>query len=174
MGFSSFYKHFLEKCKIGKGNLHLTGNRLSWNEICCASDNPNFMSHTCKRIFKFELQLSSYWQTIKFSQFCPKFHIFTKIIIFQVYLQLFRPTASSLEIVWQGHVRNTLLDFCQLWAVKCIKAWGLLIHGNLSYLCDNVDLLRCQYVIKPLTMSISLFHKLFIQYPLLKKIIIIS
>ena len=27
---------------------------------------------------------------------CPKFHIFTKIVIFQVYLQLFRPTASSL------------------------------------------------------------------------------
>ena len=52
------------------------------------------MSHMYKRIFKFELQLSSYWQNIKFSRYCPKFHIFTKIIIFQVYLQLFRPTAS--------------------------------------------------------------------------------
>ena len=38
----------------------------------------------CKRIFKFELQLSSYWQNIKFSQYCPKFHIFTKIIIFHI------------------------------------------------------------------------------------------
>ena len=27
---------------------------------------------------------------------CPKFHIFTKLVIFQVYLQLLRPTASSL------------------------------------------------------------------------------
>ena len=33
---------------------------------------------------------------IKFSRFCPKFHIFTKIVIFQAFLQLFGPTASSL------------------------------------------------------------------------------
>ena len=39
----------------------------------------------CKRIFKFELQLSSYWQSIKFSRYCPKFYIFTNIVIFQVY-----------------------------------------------------------------------------------------
>ena len=75
----------------------------------------------CKRIFNFELQLSSYWQNIKFSWYCPKFHIFTKIIIFQVYLQLFRPTASSLYILWQGYVRNTLFHFCQLWAVIFYK-----------------------------------------------------
>ena len=75
----------------------------------------------CKRIFKFELQLSSYWQNIKLSRYCPKFHSFTNIIIFQVYLHLFRPTASSLYILWQGHVRNTLFHFCQLWAVKANK-----------------------------------------------------
>ena len=46
------------------------------------------MSHMCNRIFEFELQLSSYWQNIKFSRYCPKFHIFTKIIIFQVFFQL--------------------------------------------------------------------------------------
>ena len=77
-----------------EGNLYLTENQLSWNEMCCASDNHN--SHMCKRIIKFELQLSSYWQNIKFSRYYPKLHIFTKIIIFQVHLQLFRPTASSL------------------------------------------------------------------------------
>ena len=49
-----------------------------------------------KRMFKFELQLSSYWQNIKFLRYCPKFHIFTNIVIFKVYLQLFRPTASFL------------------------------------------------------------------------------
>ena len=76
------------------------------------------MSHVCKRIFKFELQLSSYSQNIKFSRYCPKFHIFTNIVIFQVYLQLFRTTASSLQISWQGHVRNTLFHFCQLPPVK--------------------------------------------------------
>ena len=72
------------------------------------------MSHMCKRIFKFELQLSSYSQNIKFSRYCPKFHIFTNIVILQVYLQLFRTTASSLWISWQGHVRNTRFHFCQL------------------------------------------------------------
>ena len=53
------------------------------------------MSHMCKRIFTFELQLRSYWQNIKFSRYCPKFNILTNIVIFQVYLQLFRSTASS-------------------------------------------------------------------------------
>ena len=37
----------------------------------------------CKRIFKFELQLSSYWQNIKSLRYCPKFHILTKIVIFK-------------------------------------------------------------------------------------------
>ena len=111
-----FYR---KKRKIGKGNLYLTENQLSWNEMCCASDNHNYMCHTCaKDFFKLERQLSSYWQNIKFSRYCPKFHIFTKIVIFQVYLQLFRPTASSLWILWQGHVRNTLFHFCQLPPVK--------------------------------------------------------
>ena len=71
----------VKKRKIGKGNLYLTENRLSWNEICCAADNHNYMSHMCKRIVRFELQFSSYWQNIKFSRNCPKFHIFTKIVI---------------------------------------------------------------------------------------------
>ena len=73
-----------KKRKIGKGNLYLTENRLSWNEMCCASDNQKYMCHTCaNEFFKFELQLSSYWQNIKFSWYCPKFHIFTKIVIFK-------------------------------------------------------------------------------------------
>ena len=37
--------------KIGKGNLNLTENRLSWNEMCCASDNHNYMCHTCAKEF---------------------------------------------------------------------------------------------------------------------------
>ena len=75
-----------KKRKIGEGNLYLTENRLSSNVICCASDNHSYnVSHMCKRIFKFELQLRSYWQNIKFSWYCPKFPIFTNIVIFQVY-----------------------------------------------------------------------------------------
>ena len=37
----------VKKRKIGKGNLYLTENRLSWNEMCCDSDNHNYMCHTC-------------------------------------------------------------------------------------------------------------------------------
>ena len=78
------------------------------------------MSHiTCKRIFRCELQLSSYWQGIKFSRNCSKFHIFTKIVIFKVQLETNRPTASTLKILRQGHVRNLLFfHFRQLWAIK--------------------------------------------------------
>ena len=43
----------------------------------------------CKRIFKFEVQLSSYWQNIKFSRYCPKFHIFAKIVIFKYICNFF-------------------------------------------------------------------------------------
>ena len=55
-----------KKRKIGKGNLYLTENRLSWNEMCCASDNNNYMCHTMrKRIFKLELQLSNFTSSQK-------------------------------------------------------------------------------------------------------------
>ena len=37
--------------QIGKGNLYLTENRSSWNELCCASDNHNYMCHTCAKEF---------------------------------------------------------------------------------------------------------------------------
>ena len=40
-----------KKRKIGKGNLYLTENRLSWNEMCCAADIHNYMCHTCAKEF---------------------------------------------------------------------------------------------------------------------------
>ena len=40
-----------KKRKIGKGNLYLTENRLSWNVMCCASDNHSYMCHTCAKEF---------------------------------------------------------------------------------------------------------------------------
>ena len=73
-----------KKRKNSKGNLYLTENRLSWNEMFCASDNHNYMCHTCaKEFLNSSFELSSYWQNIKFSRYCPKFHIFTKIVIFK-------------------------------------------------------------------------------------------
>ena len=63
-----------KKRKIGNGNLYLTENWLSWNEMCCASYNHNYMCHTyAKEFLKFELQLSSYWQNIKFHDIAPNF-----------------------------------------------------------------------------------------------------
>ena len=38
-----------KKRKIWKGNLYLTENRLSWNEMCCTADNHNYMCHTCAK-----------------------------------------------------------------------------------------------------------------------------
>ena len=70
--------------KIGRGNMYLTEKRLSWNEMCCASDNHNYMCHTCaKEFLNSELQISSYWQNIKISRNRPKFHIFTWFVIFK-------------------------------------------------------------------------------------------
>ena len=37
----------IKKRKIGKGNLYTTENRLSWNEMCCAADNHNYVCRTC-------------------------------------------------------------------------------------------------------------------------------
>ena len=90
--------------------------------MLCFRQSQLYVSYMCKRIFKFELQISSYSQNIKFSRYCPKFHIFGNIVNFQVYLQLFRTTASTLYILWQGHVRNTLFHFCQLPPVKKKKS----------------------------------------------------
>ena len=42
------------------------------------------------------------------------FHIFTKIVIFKSIIGNFRPTASTLQILWPGHERNLLFHFCQL------------------------------------------------------------
>ena len=42
---------FGEKHNIWKGNLYLTENRLSWNEMCRAADNHNYMCHICAKEF---------------------------------------------------------------------------------------------------------------------------
>ena len=40
-----------KKRKIGKGNLYLNENELSWNKIRCTADNHNYMCHTCAKEF---------------------------------------------------------------------------------------------------------------------------
>ena len=70
---------FGKKSKIGKGNLYLTENQLSWNEMWCASDNHNYMCHTCaKEFLNLSLIKSSYWQNINFFTILPQISHFHK------------------------------------------------------------------------------------------------
>ena len=61
-----------KKRKIGKANLYLTENWLSWNEICCASDNHNYC--ICVTHVQKNFQI---WASIK--QLLTKYQIFTKL-----------------------------------------------------------------------------------------------
>ena len=64
----------LKKWKIRKGNLFLTKNWLERNQISFAEDNKSYMSNICAKEFsRFELQLSSYWQTIDIQEIDPNF-----------------------------------------------------------------------------------------------------
>ena len=70
-----------KKRKIGKGNLFITENRLSWNEMCCASDNYNYVCHTCAKEF---LNSSFNWAVIdkisNFHDIAPNFTFSQKLI----------------------------------------------------------------------------------------------
>ena len=76
------------------------------------------MSHMCKRIFKFELQLGSYWQNIKFSRYCPKFLIFTKILIFKYICNFLDQLLHPYKFCRRDRSGILFFIFCQLWAVK--------------------------------------------------------
>ena len=65
--------------------------------MCCAADNHNYMCHTCAKEFSdsnFNQAVTD--KILNFLEIAPKFHVFTVIVIFQEYMQLFRPTALSL------------------------------------------------------------------------------
>ena len=56
--FPSFSSHvnnaswfYGKKCKIGKGNLYLTENQLSRNEMWCVADIYNYMCNICAKGF---------------------------------------------------------------------------------------------------------------------------
>ena len=62
----------VENSKLGKEICILTQNQFGRSKIWCAED-------TCvtyvQKDFLLKVLLSRYWQNIKFSQNCPKFHI---------------------------------------------------------------------------------------------------
>ena len=65
--------------------------------MCCASDNYNYMCHTCAK----ECLNSSFDQVVidkilNFHDITPNFTFSQKSLFFQIFMQFFRPTASSL------------------------------------------------------------------------------
>ena len=64
--------------------------------MCCASDNHNYMCHTCAKEFKIQASIKKLLTKYQIFTILPQISHFHKILIFQVYLQLFKPTVSSL------------------------------------------------------------------------------
>ena len=130
-----------KKKKLGRGNLYLTENRLSWNEMYCAADNHNYMCHTCAKEF-LDLNfnqaviniISDFHEIAPNSTYSHKSYFFKYICNFLD--QLLHPSIS-----WQRHVRNTLFHFCQLWAF------------NSSFLLKWI----CRQMVLLLVISIALF-----------------
>ena len=132
----------------------------------CTVDNHNYihMSHMCRRSFRFELQLNRYWQNINFSQNWPKFHIYTKVVIFQVYLhflgQLLHPYGRDMSGILffifasceplKG-IQRALRICASLWAMSLIS----FLKQNLQRLIDNVTIHFNQSIIS---------HQYYMQY----------
>ena len=62
----------------------------------CAADNHNYMCHISAKGFLDSNLNEAVIDKISNFQKLPQFHIFTKIIIFKVKWELFRPAASTL------------------------------------------------------------------------------
>ena len=109
-----------KKCKIGKGNLYLTENRFSWNEMCCASDNHNYMSHICaKEFLNSSFNLAVIDKISNFHDIAPNFTFSQKSSFFKYICTFLDQLLHPYKFYgMQGHVRNTLFHFCQLWAVN--------------------------------------------------------
>ena len=64
--------------------MYSTENQLSRNEMWCAADNRNYMSHICAKGFSDSI-LNQPVIEYQNQQNCPKFHIFIKIDFFKKY-----------------------------------------------------------------------------------------
>ena len=80
--------------------------------MCCASDNLNYICHTCAKDFlNSRLQLSSCRQISNFHDIVPNFTFSQKIVIFQVYLQLFRQLLHPYK--FYGRDMSGILASCE-------------------------------------------------------------
>ena len=70
--FSNANWFYSKNRKIWKGNLYLSENRFSRNEMWCAVVNHNHMYHICAKGFLDSyFLLGSYWQNIIFQEIAP-------------------------------------------------------------------------------------------------------
>ena len=103
----------------------------------------------CKRIFKFELQLSSDRQNIKFSRYCPKFHIFTNIIIFKYICNFLDPLLHPYKFYGRdvSGILFSIFASCQPLTLLCLFSSIFVHYKNfpkqsvLKYLI-NIELIR--------------------------------
>ena len=85
-----------KKRQIGKGNLYLTENQFSRNEIWCVLVNHNHIRHICTKGFlALKLQWSRYWQIIIFLTTLPQIPHSHKNCNFKSIIGFFRPFYDS-------------------------------------------------------------------------------
>ena len=111
----------VKKRKIGKGNLYLTENRLSRNEILCATDNHNYMCPVCAIGFidlKFNKAVID--KISNFHEIAPNFTYSQKSQYLKYLWKKDKPTAPIIFMTRTYKESIPPLFFCQLWAVEAV------------------------------------------------------
>ena len=116
--FFFFYARWFygKKQKIGKGNLHLTENLLTRNDVVCRT----------------------YWQNIKFSQNCPKFRkwyfVINCLIQVRIYKKKKKKKKIFLHIMWRVWL---WLNFSILFNQFSLPHFAFLPYNRLALLKDR-------------------------------------
>ena len=104
--------------KTGKGNLYLTENRFSINELLCTANNHNYVCHICaKGILDSNLNEAVIDKISNFHEIASNF----------TYSQKSYFLKYNWNFLWQGHVR---IFFGRLWALKEASKGTALLKGR--------------------------------------------
>ena len=108
--------------KIGKGNLYLTENRLSRNEMWCASDNDNNMCHICAKNFWIQTLSKELFPKYQFLRKLPQISYIHKMVIFKYNWNFWKKYTSGPRY-WNVPVLVNTGTF--LVYQYCLKMWYL-------------------------------------------------
>ena len=103
------------------------------------------MSHICKRICRFKLKLSSYWQSINFFlRNCPRFHkhVLTKIVIFK-YNNCYQIEQLRFPSKFYGRDWSLGMYFCCFWHLWTLKGTAEVIIRLFKINCEIVPHIGC-------------------------------